>query len=1142
MKLPVRKQSTGRSSTAPMAHLHLHTDHSFLDGVGRSGEYAELAVAAGHTYIAITDHGGLHGLPSHRRACFAAGITPVYGCELYVAESIGLDESSDEPDTDALDRIDPAATKDYHLVALCQNQTGWANLLKLNHLSVRQGYYRRPRVTHDLVLKHSEGLVVTTACMASKFQRLAAARKTKELCQLLGDFNDAMPGRFFCEAHITDLPRQAEINEVLFASAKSVGVPIVYACDVHYACACDAERQDEMIAVNRHTPVLSPKAFRLNVRSLYYMTAPDVLAHARYVGCPLPRKELLAAIARSHEIASSCKADIYPDSKLKPPAYVSPAGDHIRAPFQFLSNIARAGLEAKLARYPNLDTSAYCARLEHELGIIGKLNLAGFFLVTLDVVRHCRSIGAFVWTRGSGCASLVAAACGITPIDPMRFGLLFERFIDPSRPSAPDFDLDIAADRRDEVAAWFCKKYGGPNGDRVARLGSLSTFGVKSALRDVIMARVPSSDSKTVSSARSDVFALLRLADAAKIDEDALARSTPSTREAEIDKALGFMREAAEAERKAELVDARTPDIRAALAMVGRVRGKATHAAGFVAAPDSLEKFVPVDRGVGGKSADIVTAWGEGQASTDISPAGLLKVDLLGLETAAVVGELSGGSINAWGLDFLEPAVLAEISSGNGAGIHQLNEPDNRLASIVKRLRPKSIDDFVAAISLYRPGSLKFIDDFVSRATGVSAVPAVHPIYDEIAESTYGVLVYQEQVMRLLNRLGDMPLRDAYGIIKAISKKDAAKISSARDGFISAATNHHGLAREEAERIFSVVVDFAGYSFNAAHAASYAVLGWITALYRSSEPLKFWKAWLSRTENQTGKTQGRERKLASMMRAAADSGVKLRPPMIGLSSDEWLIYDDHLRAPLSIIIGVGDGAAKAVFEWARSCKPKPTLSKFIEWSWANKRVVNTRALTALAHSGAFNSLVPGDPAGRTEAIVDAISELVGRKPKSPSAAAAIVSEIVLSPTHPARVTIPSVLTRAAWESQYIGFRHWYSSWRLNGRDRKAEKMLACGRIASPSERGSGYRAFVVTALRKHKDRRGRTMAFIDAHIYRGSVSRMVVFSDAWAAIAGSIRVDGAFAVKCAYDREGALLVTKSPGLLDLDAIDYDRIG
>jgi DNA polymerase-3 subunit alpha len=1121
---------SGRSlNNWPFAHLHLHTDFSWLDGVGRSTEYAEIVSRAGHTHLAITDHGGLHGLPEHRRACLKYGLTPVYGCELYICESRDSIPSSPPSDADLskferalglslrdsgnglrgsagggerVASFDPAAGRDAHLVVLAQTQVGWSNLLRLNHLGVRHGFHRHPRVTLDDVLDHSEGLIVTTACVSSPFGRLAARGDIRGLRALLARFRDALGDRFVCEWHISSLDLQRRVNSVLIPAARDLGIPIVYASDVHYACACDVARQDEMIAVSRRVPVADPSAFKLEVRSLYCMTAAEIIDHARALSEPFDREILIAAMARAAELAATCNADIYPrGGEPLPPVYLDRNGTPCADPDTVLARLARAGLARRLTEYPRLDRRAYSDRLEHELSIIRACGMAAFYLVSLDIVAECRRRRVMVWTRGSGCASLVAAVIGLTPIDPLRFGLLFERFVDPSRPGAPDFDLDIASDRRDEIAAWFAHKYGGPGGECVARLGAVHTFGLKSAVRDVLFARGAEPGAAHV---------LAEVADRLSPDiESTLSDSTPSSRSADVEAAVEAMIAECRSGREREYVERYSADLRAAAVFVGRARGKGTHAAGYVVSPTPLSQHIPIDRGVGGKSAEIVTAWSEGQASQDISPAGLLKVDLLALEAASVLGELYPDGIDGWDIDPTDPLALWSLHSGDGAGLHQLADTDNRLAREVQRAAPRSIDDFVAMISLYRPGSIKYLDRFIARLRGREAVPRIHPLIDAVLAETYGVIVYQEQVMTILHRVAGIPLREAYGVIKAISKKQRDRIAAVRDAFVSGAVVR-GLGVDVARSIFDQIEMFAGYAFNKAHAASYAVLGWMTARARAERPAEFYRAVLARTENVPARGKS-ERKIAVLMRSAESSGVKILRPEVGIdgSSADWVIINGNglpdssgasIRAPISLIIGIGDSVARLVAGCVLEHVPKPErLSAFFTFIVENRKCITRPVLTALAHGGALARMTAwatGSVRGAWEVSVGLVEWLTSsRQVRSAVEVQHMIREFLASPTHKARVAyVPDLATRMAWEVRAYGWNHWLDPWRVGRVTERVAALESSGRLCPLTARGPGRRAALIVGIRTHRDKRGRPMIFVDLRGRDGCVYRGVVFA------------------------------------------------
>lgn len=1126
------------------AHLHLHTDRSMLDGVGRSAEYAELAADAGHSHLAITDHGNLYGLPEHRRACAAYGIKPIYGCELYVNDDRARARGPDAKEEDDAP-IDPTF-KDAHLVALCLSGDGWRNLLRINHDSVVNGYYYRPRTDTEFVLRHSGGLAITTACLGSQFGRLAAAGDVKKLRQILGRYRDALGDRFFVEVHVNELELQRRVNAVLIPEALGMGIEPILTSDMHYACAGDASLQDEMIAVSRRKPVDDPKAFRLEARHLYYSTTAEAVRLARDLKTKLPEKLVRRAAENSFLLAGRCDADIYPKGGgLSPPRYIRPDGTQSTDPFGDLKKLAIAGYAERFGALAKRDE--YKERMLKELAAIKACGMADFYLVTADLTREAAAREIFVWTRGSGCASLVAAAIGITRVDPVRFGLLFERFVDPSRPNAPDFDLDIDSSRRRELIDWLAAKYGGKDGERIARISSLSTFGLKAAIKDVCFAVGVDPAVAAKVSAATDALPRGSVGITSAVEDD-LSDAVPSTRPGAIAGAEAAFR----AVLPPEVADAffASPAAKDAFAMVGRVRGRTQHAAGFVVAPGPLVEYLPIDRIGSGDKATIVSAWGEGLARQDIGETGLMKIDLLGLSACEVVARAASmiaartsrtvadvyAELDGLRMDFSDPDVLREFGMGDGVGIHQLAVQDQQLAKIVARLRPRGVGDLAAAIALYRPGSLDHVEEFIHRARGRSVAERVHPVVDEILRETHGVAVYQEQVMQLLHGLGGIPLRAAYDVVKAISKKRLDKIQAARQQFIAGAGKNM-LSGAAANRIFDDVEKFAGYGFNKAHAVSYAILSWITAYLRAKYPTEFWCSLLDSCENESVGTKKKmtERKVEVVLRAAAKAGMRIDPPTVCGSSSRWRVVSDRrILAPLSLIPGVGAASADAIAA-AYSTAPWARLSGFLAWASSNRRAANAKVVAALGAAGAWSDVGVGHVPGRD---IGKYWGSITKKDRPKELARAIREERAsVLPTKPSD-KIAMTIERAA-----LGFNFWLSPWRINGRAGKVAAMQALGKIPPPGDvvsRGKRY-PFIVASLKTINDRKGREMAFVGLVDPEGNPVKGVCFSSVWSSLRPRPRVGVAYLVSGEHDRQrGGFKVenpgTSHPAFRDLDAM------
>jgi len=1126
--------------------LHLHTDRSFLDGVGRSSEYAELAAEAGHPALAITDHGNLYGLPEHRRACRKVGIKPIFGCEQYVnddrANSTGKRLTKEEKVA-----MDPTFI-DSHLVTIAMDDEGWKNLLRINHDSVINGYHYQARTDTDFVLRHSEGLIVTTACLGSQFGRYAAAGNIPALRAMLGKYKDALKDRFYCEVHINELEQQRRVNAILLREAAQLKIPMILTSDVHYACAGDARLQDEMIAVSRRVPVDDPNAFKVEARHLYYSGVEAAVRLNRDTRCGVPERLIREAAENTVLLASRCTADIYPrDGALRPPRYINPQGVTSSDPFGDLRKSVVEGFAKRVAPYaPKDQRSIYAERLKHEMSVIKKCGMSDFYLVTADIAREAEDRGIFLWTRGSGCASLVAAAIGITRVDPVRFGLLFERFVDPSRANAPDFDLDIDTTRREELIEWFSGKYGGKDRERIARISSLSTFGLKSAIRDVC--EMSGADMQAA-------FRISSVTDSLPPSvEHSLAEAAPSERLAAFKNAEEEIAKIAKPDDVETFFGKHRQAAMDSLAMVGRVRGRTQHAAGYVVAPGPLVDYLPIDKIGSGDKAAYVSAWGEGQAAQDIAETGLLKVDFLGLEACTIIASCAEliaartkrtvksviAEVNGLAMDFYDSRVLGEYGMGDGVGIHQLATQDRTLARIVARLKPYGVEVIAAAVSLYRPGAMSHVESFIDRARGKEPVPSIHPIVDEILKETYGIAVYQEQVMTLINRIGGMPLRKAYEIIKFISKKKLDKIKAARDEFIAGAKVSK-LDAVEAARIFDDIENFAGYGFNKAHGVSYAILSWITAYLRAVYPTEFWCSLLNRTDNKgvdKNKKQT-ERKIEVIMRAASKAGIELVPPTLAGSGGLWTILaPKKLLAPLSIVPGVGYEAAERLHDaWVR--EKWPNVLAFLGWADTNRKSANAKAIVGLACVGGWGTAFPGRPVNPSAAR-DIATYFASSKKKSKlrdlEFALRNDRQSVLRTKNDPEIAMS--IERAG-----LGFNFWRSPWAINDRIGKIERMRAAGKLPGPLDKSSNGKRwpFMLQGVHLHTDRKGKIMAFLSLAEPGGESVKGVCFASVWPD--DQPKVGGVYLISGSYDRrKGDFMVEKSGTshgpFRDVDLIDF----
>jgi len=1124
-----------------LTHLHLHTDSSFLDGVGRPDEYAALAKKYGMKAVAITDHGNLHGLPSFRRAMKAEGIKPIYGCEFYLnAKREEAKEIKSKTSGAQASGFDPLL-RNHHQLLIAMNREGWQNLLKLNHDAIRNGYYYYPRTTVDHVLENSAGLICTTTCTTSIFSRLIVAKKLNECRKMIARYKEAFGDRFYFELQPWAYDEQRAVNEFLVSEMIKQKVEPVLTCDVHYALNTDKDRQDEALCIATGKTLSDPNRFSISTNNFFYSAEEAVDLYASN-NQPGGREMAIRACRNTEAIADRCDADIYSDDLLKPPIYRNASGEPTKDAFAELKMQAIAGFKKNIL--PKIEKSKiqiYKDRLIHELKIIRRCEMSNFYLVTMDVVQECLRREILVWVRGSGCASLVAACLQITRQDPIRYSLLFERFIDPSRPNAPDFDLDIDSTRRHEIVEFVTTKYGGDGGQNIARIVAIQTYGLKAAIQRVLKAHEVDS---SIAWKLSDVAAIVTHD---KKIESSLASCKPGERRKIWDHAIDRICEASP-KNIADWVRSHTDIMEGALCMVGRRYGRSKHAAGYVITPTPIIEHLPVDRIYDDsiKEHIITTAWGEGQASSDISPTGLMKLDLLGLDTITVVSRTIQMAskrhkrnvlleVDSWQMDFADPKVAKEFASGRGMGLHQLSEVDQGLAKFSAELKPTRVEDVTAMVAMYRPGSIEFLEQYKRRAHGRESAESIHPIYDEIVAETYGIVVYQEQIMHILNRIGSIPLREAYGVIKAIGKKKDADIRSARNQFIEGAKKHD-ISNKDSSEIFDLIEKFAGYGFNKAHAASYAELSWITAYLRANYRLEFYSCLLNSTPNKKKKKKGmdQDRKVEVVMRQAQASGIRILPPAIGLSAGSWkLSKSGGLIAPLSVISQVGEGAADAINDAWKKHK-WATIFDFLEWCQSNKSVVNSQALKLMARGGAFKTFRMSP--SQSFDIVRAWSEYKPSKKKGTqieqlkAALAEDGSEIYR--------TIDEPDIRLFFEREAIGFAFWCNPWNLMGRSEKIVNLIDSGKILSHTDKKfrDKRRPFLVTNIRNHTDKNGGKMAFLTLAAIDGTNAKGVAFSRTWARC-NSVKVDGIYLTAGSYDSKGDYMIAdvKRP-FISIDSI------
>jgi len=870
-------------------HLHVHTHYSLLDGATRIPDLVARVKEQGSPAVAVTDHGNLFGAIEFYQAALKAGIKPILGCEVYIApgdrrerEARGIAEAS------------------YHLLLLAMNREGYHNLLKLTSRAYREGFYYRPRVDKELLREYSGGLICTSTCLGGEVPQALVARNRRAAEDAARSYLEIFgPDRFFIEIQDHELPEQKELNPELAEIARRLGVGLIATNDVHYLSHDDVQAHDVLCCISTGKKLDDPDRFRFETDQFYLKTPQQM----RQLFSAYPE-----AVSNTLRVAELCNVEL-DFTQVHTPLYTPPGG---RRPEEFLRELVYEGARR---RYPEL-TDEVRERIEYELGVIASKGFSSYFLIVWDIVQYARSQGIPCGARGSACSSVVAYCLGISSPDPLRYGLYFERFLDPDRDERPDIDLDICQERRPEIIEYVRRQYG-----HVAQIITFGTLKARAAVKDV-----------------SRVLGL-------GFDEaNRLSQLIPAELKITIDKALEAepeLRRRCEQDEKVR----RILDI--ARKLEGLARHAGVHAAGVVIARRPLDDLIPLYKPP--DEDQIVTQYD----GTTVEKVGLLKMDLLGLETLTMlerarqlVRRLRGVEVDYDRLDLTDPKVYELFARGDTRGVFQFESAGMR--DVLMKMRPNRIEDLIAANALFRPGPMVNIEAYIARKHGEPWV-AAHPIIAEVLAETYGIMVYQEQVSRLVNRLGGIELKRAFRLAKAISKKKTAMIDAEREPFIAGAVAH-GLSEETAAQIFEDILRFGGYAFNKAHSTGYALVAFRTAYMKAHYPVEFMAALLTSEKNNT-------RKLPEYIEECRHMGIPIKPPDINTSDLDFTVVREGgkaaIRFGLGAIKGVGEKAVGAILNARQAGGPFRDLFDFCER--VDHQICNRAVIEALIKCGAFDS-------------------------------------------------------------------------------------------------------------------------------------------------------------------------------------------
>ena len=894
-------------STTPFAHLHCHSHYSLLDGAGSIRGLLERAKALRMNALALTDHGNLHGALKFYRQAKELGINPVLGLEAYIApesrfkkEAAGMKDAS------------------FHLTLLAQNGTGFQNLLKLSSAAFLEGFYFRPRIDKQLLEAHHEGILCLSGCASSELNRLLIAggeANFQKALDVAAWFQRLFGDRYFIEIQNNGLDVQQAAMEGAIRLAGQMGIPLVATSDVHYIHREDHEAQDILLCVNTGKFRTDTNRMRMGTHE-FFLRSPEEM-YAAFPG----REE---AVRRSQEIADSVDIELELGKRHFP--VFSPPEE--KTSEDYLRGLCLEGLKERYADDPRRCVGGQLSdevlqRLDRELGVIDKLGFPNYFLIVWDFVRFARQRGIEATARGSGVGSLVCYALHLSHVCPLEYDLLFERFLDESRLEAPDIDIDFDQQRRGEVIQYVKDKYGVEN---VAQIGTFGTLAARAAIRDV---------------GRALGLSIPRV--------DAVVAMVPEQLGITLKKAL----EQSDQLRKAHETD---PEIRQlldfAMQIEGLARNVGTHAAAVVIADRPLTDYVPLQH-VQGKE-EVITQW----AMADVESAGLLKMDFLGLRNLTILSKVvdlieqtTGERIDPYKFPRDDEETFAVFCRGETKGIFQFESGGIR--DLLQRMKPDHFRDIIATNALYRPGPLEggMVDDYIKVKHGRQEPDYPHPVMKEILEETHGVMVYQEQVMRILNGLGEIELASAYTCIKAISKKKLPIIARFREEFIENA-HRKGLTKKKAEGLFGMIEKFAGYGFNKSHSTAYALIAYTTAYLKAHYPVEFMAALLS--SDIPGRNFKRKDSLVEHLEDCQRMNIEVVPPDVNRSGAEFTVAEGKICFALSAIKGCGMTAAAAVAKERERSGPYRSLFDFGER--VDPGTVNRSTLETLVKAGAFDSL------------------------------------------------------------------------------------------------------------------------------------------------------------------------------------------
>lgn len=1041
-------------------HLHVHTEYSLLDGSNKIKEYVARVKELGMDSAAITDHGVMYGVIDFYKEAKAQGIRPILGCEVYVAPNSRFDKES----TGGEDRY-------YHLVLLAENNEGYQNLMKIVSVGFTEGFYYRPRVDKEVLRSYHQGIIALSACLAGEVQREIVKGRYEQACRTAREYEEIFgKGNFFLELQDHGIPEQKQVNQALLRMSRELGIELAATNDVHYTREDDVKPHDILLCLQTGKRLADEDRMRYE-GGQYYVKSPEEMAELfPYV----PQ-----ALENTQKIADRCQVEIeFGVTKL--PRYDVPEG---YTAWDYLNKMCAEGLQK---RYPE-DDGTLKERLDYELSVIRRMGYVDYFLIVWDFIKYARDHGIAVGPgRGSAAGSLVSYTLGITNIDPVRYQLLFERFLNPERVSMPDIDIDFCVDRRQEVIDYVVRKYGK---ERVAQIVTFGTLAARGVLRDVG-----------------------RVMDLPYAFVDSIAKMVPQELNITLDKALEANPEFRTLydtnEQVKELVDM-------SRRLEGLPRHTSMHAAGVVISQKDVVEYVPLSRAQDGSLTTQFTM-------TTLEELGLLKMDFLGLRNLTVIQNTiklaeknKGVRIDIDHVDYDDKEVYASLGTGRTDGVFQLESTG--MKNFIKELKPRNLEDVIAGISLYRPGPMDFIPQYIRGKNHPETITYDCPQLEPILEPTYGCIVYQEQVMQIVQKLAGYTLGRSDLLRRAMSKKKASVMQKERRNFVYGNEEEQvpgciarGISEKTANKIYDEMIDFAKYAFNKSHAAAYAVVAYQTAWLKYYYPVEFMAALMTSVIDNSAK-------VSEYVTTCRQMGIGILPPDINESEGVFSVSGSSIRYGLNAIKSVGRPVIEGVIRERNDGGPFRDLSDFTERM--SGKEVNKRTLENFIKSGAFDSF----PANRRQMMMvyAQIADRTAQRKKTEFAGQISLFDLAPEEDKAAfQVRIPEAAEYPkedllAFEKEVLGFyisghplEEYEEQWK-RGITYTATDFLPPEEGETPKVR-DGERAVIggmIAGKTVKTTKNNKLMAFITVEDLTGSVE-VIIFPRDYEKYSGLLNVDG----------------------------------